>query len=172
MNFRLFRTAVSFPVRVPLESTSCIICNVRYFCVASRVFSDDSLLGSSHSGGCQLEGHGQKTMGHLMALRKGRLPKHCHRKVWQASFKAATKVKVPAAANMQVFKRIAKLHTCLETNKCKLSSKTTFLRRNCWLWTPVSAGMDNGGKGKNRVKWGRNEAAVRTRSFILVTLWN
>ena len=105
-----------------------------------------------------------------MALRKGRLPKHCHRKVWQASFKAATKVKVPAAANMQVFKRIAKLHTCLETNKCKLSSKTTFLRRNCWLWTPVSAGMDNRGKGKNRVKWGRNEAAVRTRSFILVTL--
>lgn len=30
MNFKVSRTAVSFPVGVPLESASCIICNVRY----------------------------------------------------------------------------------------------------------------------------------------------
>ena len=47
--------------------------------------------------------------------------------------KQPQKVKDPAAANMQVFRRIAKLQTCLETNKCKLSSKTTFSRRTCWL---------------------------------------
>ena len=64
-----------------------------------------------------VEGHGQKAMGHLMALRKGDLPKHCRRKVWQASVSVQPhKVKVPAVAKMQVFKRIAKLQTCVETH--------------------------------------------------------